>query len=290
MSRAYRLHLASSFVPRFLLVSCVFFLAGCPRYKPLIDLDTFKDADQVISGEVSSRLDESTNTLENLRGRFSMTLEKGLAKASVSQVLVYEKPSSVRLDIFATKLNRLVALLVATEGSFDALDLSRAVAYAGDDDGNALRHLLGIPLRSFQLARWFAGCAHVPRAAEMAFGVSEDAFLIAYTTGDNPPVLVMQKVAKTGGDEQCLPLLALEVVQHDAIIFSSELGEANADGLRNIRFRFPTEGISGEVRSESLEFNVDQLPSSRLFTVRVPLSFEKHSLSDVESYGVLFDY
>jgi hypothetical protein len=216
-----------------------------------------------------------------------------LAKAKLSQVLVYEKPASVRLDIFATSLNRLVALLIAKDGTLNALDLTHGVSYSGDDDGQALRHLLGIPLRSPQLARWLAACAHMPRTAEMAFGVSDDSFLIAYNSGDKPPLMVVQKISKIDwleGNSYCPRLLALEVIKGDEIIFSSEILDENSDGQREIKFTFPVEGVSGEVKSVDLEFNVELLRSSRLFMTRVPPSFEQRPLSNSDSYGVLFDY
>lgn len=135
-------------------------LSGCSfLFGTSADLDPARFS-TVTADERAAILDEITEPSGSIRtGRllYRTTMRRYVASESVRQAVVFEYPSKLRIELFASGFNKLIALLIANEGQMYMLDPSTSRAYLGTVSSDSIERLLSFPFLPDELVSWSLG-------------------------------------------------------------------------------------------------------------------------------------
>lgn len=137
---------------------CELLLSACSfRVPELPDSEKFASAGEVETAAISQAFAQSQGEIRAFRGHAKLLLNHGMGSENLSQVLVFERPDSARVEFFATGLNRLAALLITRRGFLHAYDAVEQRVYRGKPSRENIERLLSVPFSPEELMYWLVG-------------------------------------------------------------------------------------------------------------------------------------
>jgi len=204
--------------------------------------------------------------LRAARGRYDVEIRKGIHREQATQVVVFERPAKLRLEIFATSLNQLMLMLVAKEDFVEALDPKEGVLYRALPTPKSIFKLLGVPLVPEELELWLSGMILMPDETKLKI-LRDPKDDIIGLEADAAFGRVLRARFSSMGQE--LRLLSLEFGKSnsDEAYFFSELSYADKELIPNkIEFHLPEQGVDGTLIRKSFNKNPQSL-SPKLFQI-----------------------
>ena len=137
---------ASALLMVFLCTACfgsgISSLEPSPAAKPLPKLDPES------AKKLEAVIEAAATNLKSFRGLTSVIAEKTLGKQNLTQTIVFERPESLRMDMFAPGFNQLMGLLLVRDGTVQVLDLQERTLHVGSADPDNISKVLGAPLNA----------------------------------------------------------------------------------------------------------------------------------------------
>jgi len=191
-------------------VSCGFKIPPAPT---LTSHQTLDDSEEKVFLE---ELRAYTERVRAFRGKFDVSIESSFGSNSLTQVLVFARPSKLRLEYFVTNLNTLTALLIANGGSLHAVDPIRNRVYRGPAKEEVVEKLLSVPLSPEALMLWSVGRFSLPTDDENPSLIvyrKKDEFAVEYTKENARTILAVLK--RTSEDFGAFVLQRFEIRAQD---------------------------------------------------------------------------
>lgn len=140
-----------------MLMSCTLFSA-CPSFSPRpVDFRDCVSLSEAGEKEILGQLSHQAAEVRTLRALYKGRLREGINEKAFSQVVAFQRPDKLRLEILATSLNRLTALIVVNDGKLFALDPLKRIVYQGFADRQTMQRMLTVPFKPDELMLWFTG-------------------------------------------------------------------------------------------------------------------------------------
>lgn len=272
-------------------------LSACLRHEvKLPDVDEYRqvDAAQVpgLKQQISLR-----STLPNaFRASYQFEAQNRLEKQVFRQAVVFESPDHLRIDVFASSFQKLVSLVIATDGEFSALDAMKNILYRGASNRKNIGLLTHLPLNVQEYAAWALGIPFFTQGEKepsevlllekrgrsreflaeerLEEGRKVKSFFML-PADQNPPrlqYLDFSSINSEGKEEHIKIQYNYEVESHSG---QAEGTACPTEVPSVIKFSSPTLGIWGKLVCEKFEIAPDLSEiRERLFRIRVPDSTE----------------
>ncbi len=255
---------------RFVLVLIYLFTlpmsSGCGLFAPkLPSLKKYRAVSAEEAATFRAAVRASSEKIQGARGQYQALAVKGVSRQEGKQVVVFQRPDKLRLELFASSLNQLVLMVVSRDGNLEALDPHEGVRYEGESTPQNIARIIGVPLLPDELMLWFAGVLALPADAELdvvrepdkgyygmkgnlAYGRS---VVARFESAPSGPRLLSLELRRTGDGE---------------LFFFSEFGYGDGELPEKIKFYLPEQELRGQLRAEKLKLNPENLPE-RLFEI-----------------------
>ncbi len=264
----------------FLCLLCLLFCgsSACGRIR-LPDIRDYRALEGEERAGVVSRINEWKKLPNAFRSKLAVQVSAGIERQDIQQAVVYEAPSSLRIDTFATSFNKLISLVIVTGTSFVALDTDKQVAYLGTNSPDNIARLTHLPLTQNEYAAWMLGF--------YPGDLSEGSVTVLRKTRSKEEVAVEQDfpdgrkmlayLTLDDSSEPRIRFLELKTLLEDGST-AKVLSEYRFDPKQmpcgktmpsEMKFSLSTVSVSGTVRCESMEVDPDLTElRERLFTLR----------------------
>lgn len=230
-----------------------------------------------------------------MRASYSSVLRKHVESQSARQVVVFEHPDNLRVEIFVSGLNRLGALITATPRQLQALFPDDHRAYIGAPNAINLAHLLSVPLGVEEVMYWFAGRLS-PDLKELRIAQHEahrDYLIEGHDdTGRcfKATTVEASGPASTVLDADAVRLRELEITRCDneELLFRAEFvyerlpsADCSVNVPSEMTIWLPSQSVRGTLTAERITCNTDlSMKRDPLFHPRLPDGIEIHPLDD----------
>lgn len=124
---------------------------------PAIEVGAFPALSADATSELMERIADDRARLHTARILFKSTLRRSIGSETVRDVVVFEHPERLRLEVFAPGLNKLLALLITQGNSLYMLDPIERRVFLGDATAPTIERLLSFPLTPPEFMRWAVG-------------------------------------------------------------------------------------------------------------------------------------
>jgi hypothetical protein len=227
--------------------------------------------------------------LTSAQGYFESSLQQGLGRQSLKQIVVFERPGRMRIEFFASSLNQLSALIVAHDGLLEAFDPRERVLYRGEDSPRNIERVAQVPFRADELLLWFSG--RVPYIESESRSMK---ILVNPRTSETAVVLDLsdgRRIQAVLDDSRPRRLLSLNLQKAGTKnnTFGSTFRYAEGSDIpQQIDFEIPEIKLHGELRVKQYAVNPDlSAAHDRLFRVRVNDSIRIEDLD--HDTNIVFD-
>lgn len=301
-------------LPLLLFLSLAIFSSACQ--KAPVHLAESGDFQVVRRNEAQSLLTlirENTEQVHSLQLLTKLKVKKSLREESLKQVVVFQRPDKLRLELFATNLNRLAALVVSRDEIIHALDTANKRVYIGPASFTGFDRLLGIPFLPEELMLWFAGRFKLgQRDVEVSLdsgskrlltqaSIAESrrvAAIYELIEGEGTVITNVRGVTKgKGGNRFKVRLLSLQMSDSKGRpFFSSDFSyrqkaKKEIQLPERIEFTMLNQELEGSIFIEDAEVNPDlSQTQEKVFRAKIPSGAEVIDLNstDVSSVPSLF--
>ncbi len=292
MNASLQLILRAVLCAMFLLCSCT------PRSRGRITTEGYRPVDAAGKASMISAIEAQNAQIRSVRARIETRLRHRAGEENPTLAAVFIYPEVLRLEFFATALNRLSALIIADAQELRAINLNKMQAFAGASSSENLQKLLAIPFVPEEFMRWLAGRAAVSsdqeQQAEIMRHDRTNHALVILPGAERKLVLLLDLAGCTdtsrliSAEARCPLLIASELTDEDGrtIIYSSYnydlSGAENLVFPSRISFSLPQLAVSGELNMREVRVNADlSQEKERLFTLRFPAGMQAISLDDL---------
>ncbi len=266
----------------------VLLCSSCRPHTPsLPDLSAFHAAPAARAEELTMRLREQSARVSSLRLKIDAMVHKGISSQEVTQVVSFQKPDKLRLEFFATNLNRLTAIVIANGTELRGVDLVHKEAYLGRNTSENIEALLSVPFSTFDLMCWLTG-VFVPDEdgmSEWYLNQEENSFLLEHTGQNGQQTRMLFRSESTEAKEM-LVAESLEVRRgKDQVLFYSKFSYADfKDGYVPLRpsaieFWLPRRELSGKLRIFESAVN-EPFVSDRVWILKIPEGMDTINLDE----------
>jgi len=149
----------------FINILLIVALSSCAR-SSFIDPVDFSDLlrlDDTQARQALAELSAKANAVKSYRSLVHVELRKGDYREQFDQVVVFERPASLRLEILSRELHRLLKLVLVKGSAVTVFDREQMELLRGKNDAAAIEKLTGLPLGAEELMLWLVGAVD-PRA------------------------------------------------------------------------------------------------------------------------------
>ena len=267
-SAALRIGLPYRFI--LLLFSAALF-TGCSRIA-VPSLQGFRQAPAGDAAPLLAQVRAAADSVKTGRGEYELRLAKGLGKQTLHQVVAFQRPDKLRLELFASALHQLILFAVSREGTLECLDPKSGVLYRGASTPENLSRVIGVPLVAEEAMLWFAGALALPedskfeRALEVLRKGQTNAFVVRGEISADRCATAHFDGLPSGPRMKSLELRRCG--SGKLFFFSVFEYGAEQEPLR-IAFQFPEQGLSGTLTRERFILN-PPLPAEKLFVIHQP--------------------
>ncbi len=257
------------------------FLTGCSTlFAPSMpSLRGYRAVPEAESKELVQAINSEASSIQSARAEYELKLSKGVGRQTLRQVLVFQRPHWLRIELFASSLNQLVLMAVSREGMLESLDARTNTLYRGFSTPQNLLKITQLPFSAEEMMLWFTGNIllsekSVDSVDEAKFEVLKQPasrnkfplYGIRGTLGSNRCVLL--RFERESAKAPKLLSLELRTCDNDKLYFFSEFTYDAEVAPRQISFYLPGEGVKGNLTRQKFTPN-PALPLDKLFTIRV---------------------
>lgn len=288
---------SSARVRRSLAAASLVLCSGCSLFfhPPRTSTDGFQAVPAAESERLGGLLAESGSSIHTLRASYSSILRKHIESQSARQVVVFEHPDQLRVEVFVSGLNRLGALITSTGRQLQALFPDDRALYIGAPSAQNLARLLSAPLDVEQTMYWFAGrfppgltgltiSRHEAKRNFLLEGRDSGGRCIRGITIDPPgPVSTVLSADTMRLQEIEMTDCRSHDLQFRAEFFYGEAAppECPEQIPAEMKIWLPSQSVRGTLRAERLACNVDlSARRTQLFHPHIPSGVEVHPLDD----------
>lgn len=286
------------FLVAWILLSLTTFsvLGGCrARVLPFDDLDKCAPVSDELKQEILSQIAESNSRIASLRALIKGKVKHGIREDTFSQVVVFERPDKLRIELFATSMNRLTALVLTRGGRLHAVNPLERIVYRGTASKANMQRLLTVPFIPEEMMMWLSGRFILPEEdsqirsrIHLCPDTSQAVMDLALVNGrtiravyriDNTDLL-MKNRGGAGEDQPALVLDSMEVrrIQEASLLVSrffydtrSRLGSGQVRMPSRLVFQLPEADISGVFVFKKGKVNPDLADQTdKLFEFKTP--------------------
>lgn len=154
----------------YFLIPLIFLFAGCAVPAPKLTIPKEVDLKTVSWSEKSEILKNLASKAEGVsgfRGMYHGQAEVHGKKMGFKQILVFERPENLRMEILLTNINRLSLIVLNNPKGLFGADLINRNVYHGKNSVDNLNCLLGLPLGTEEFMLWATG--NLPVVADPNF-------------------------------------------------------------------------------------------------------------------------
>ncbi len=260
------------------------------------DEDEFTPLKTAESQHILEEIRKQANEIDSLRARMDTTIQKGPLSEKATAVVVFERPDLLRLEFFATALNRLAALLISRGQSLQGVDVLNREVYRGTASDENFMRLLSLPFAPEEFMLWLTGRFFPPRNPNMAVEArsSKDGqtVMLSFNNRSNTKVLLLASLAGCSPESvkkdlpgSCGRLQAIEIrdAGDEPLFFATFAHQKNVSNKiilpSTISFWLAEKQVSGEIRFLNASPNVSlEGEKERLFAERTPAGAIIHDL------------
>ncbi|MFN8392595.1 MAG: hypothetical protein U0136_20040 [Bdellovibrionota bacterium] len=256
-------------------------LSGCSLFaKPAPSLKGYTPVSDSMKADVVAKLAQESARITSARGSLRSTFSKSLHRETVRQIVVFQRPDKMRVELFATSLNQLTLLAVSHDGLIEAYDPGAGVLFRGRDVPANIERVVSVPFSPEELMLWFSG--RVPFIEEEI----EKVDVLEHKGGGRQAVRLLLKDGRrieaeftAGGAPHLVTLVLLGRKGSDPVFVSKTTYAPGGDVPQHASIQVSGENIDGELEYESFTLNPD-LSSSRvpLFQIHVNSSMRIEDL------------
>ena len=255
------------------------FLCSCrSSLAPVWKIDEYDPVSSDERGHLIGILTEAAREVRSARLLIQGAVRRGIGRESFTSVLVFQRPTKLRLEFFEPGLNRLALQVIVNGKSLDVVDLRGQNLYRGTPSVSLIERMLLVPLSSEELILWFCGRFSPPASSSLVdVEARRDALggrhFLRYRLKDDR-VIVVAFASDEAGTQAKLKLSALEVRSADGseVRFSSQFDYAGEVPLpRRIKFWVPAQDLEGEIEYKRVVMNPDlRSQAALLFSPQPP--------------------
>jgi hypothetical protein len=237
----------------------------------------FSPASAEEKAELLRQLTKHSDEIHSARAQFVSKVKRGLAEDVSTEVLVFDRPDMLRLEIFATAMNRLAAMIVVRRSFLHAVNTIQKKVYRGTASMENFEQIISVPFVPEQFVLWLTGRFAPPGKDEQAtyealinkekgevfltFGLKEQRTVVLHANTSE-----CKLTPAAGSPEQdsqystCMSLKAYEMRRSGSTVFySSFTYDASKPGQplapSRIDFWLPEKQVHGEISFKDVEFN-----------------------------------
>lgn len=254
-------------------------LASACRVRPVTLPEGFHPAPAKSAEQVKQFLEKNSDII-TVRARAKLSLRKGIQRQQVEQHLVFSRPDRLRVEIFASALNQLLAIIVSSNGKLTGFDSGEKVVYTGDASVVNVRRVLSVPLSPEELMLWFCGRVGIPSAFGKGLRLyssdTNSEFFGEFDTIERRTISFILREA--GG---VLRLSNFSVQQDNETMLNSDFSYESSSPLpHEISFSLPAEGVLGKFVVVDAELNPNLAGRPGLFSLALPLGVPVVNLNE----------
>lgn len=249
-------------------------LSACYQAPPVpAALGNFRAAQPWERVKIEELLHARQAQISSLRGLARLTVKKGVRQETLNQAIVFQLPDKLRLEFFATNLNRLAAMIISREGILHAVDAGGKKVYVGAASAATLGRLIGIPFVPADLMLWL--CGRPPAGLqEQRFAVDARQRRVMMDARDGAGTDIAA-VFTVPLDGKSMQLVLLQAKKQGETVFSSafEYADGSSSIPRRILFDLTRESLHGVLDyEERVETNPELSPElqQKIFQARIP--------------------
>lgn len=268
----------SVFSPFLILLSLLF--SGCaPSLRPAArDYSSYESLSESDIESAWRRIEE--RSLGSASLELTAVVSKGIHREEVRQLVSFRRPEDLRVELFATALNQLTALVIANENGLFSYDAREQRYLFGEASLKNTLSLLSVPFLPEELMLWLCGRALRPpaiyRSQVLRSGEKgEIAFLLTVRDGRRMEFVI---------DEKSMLLKSFDIYHQlkNEQLFSSLFRYTSEDQKlpTEIVFQVPSSGINGTITHLSARLN-PTFRANALFQLQIPDGAEVTDLDDV---------
>lgn len=223
------------------------------------NLDSFVEVPKEAKEIFLNQLKEENNLLKSARGKFDIELKNTLSSKSFKEVFVFQKPDKLRIEFFATALNKLVSLILLTENEVKFYDLEANVLYLGENSRDSFLKITQLPFSAEELMHWFVAKFYLENSSEETFQVFENTStkqkaLIKKSAKESSLVFFKDDVNQNSNlGKLFIDSLELRDAQGKTTFYSKFIYENNA--IKEIEISIPKESLTGKIVVQSIKYN-----------------------------------
>ena len=270
----------------FSLSSCSFFSAS-----RITKIRGAEEVSQELSDRIWDDLLRQKNKLVSARAMAEIFVSAYGNKEKFSQVVVFKRPNLLRVELFASKLNRLVAMIILQGGSVAAYDLRQNVIYRGAPSRENFSRILYLPFEAEEFMLWLSGKLLVNRSASKVYGFDDGRYVFEVEKDKSSTMYVdvREDLQRACGGKYCINSIELRSKGFfSKTLFYSEYRYAATRILPvDISFRIPKISVEGEIEFSTTEYNPNFGKSAkRLFKFRQPRGARLVDLDSLDSENI----
>jgi len=240
--------------------------AGCSGLA-VPSLSGYRPAPAADAADLLAKVRAAADAVKTGRGEYELRISKGVGRQTLHQVVAFERPSRLRLELFASALQQLVLFAVARDGTLECLDPKAGILYRGESTPENLSRVIGVPLVAEETMLWFAGTLLLADAPlEVLWKPDARTFAIRGKTAADRCTTAHFEQLPAGPRMRSLEL---RHCGSKKLFFFSEFEYQGESEPAKIVFQFPEQGVRGELTRERLTLN-PKLPSDKLFVINAP--------------------
>jgi hypothetical protein len=261
----------------------------------------FAPASAEEKSELLRQLTKHSEEIQSARTQLVSKLKRGLAEDVSTEVLVFQRPDMLRLEIFATAMNRLAAMVVVRRSFLHAVNTIQKKVYRGTASMENFEQIVSVPFVPEQFMLWLTGRFAPPEeeaACEALVNKEKGEALLTFSLKDKRTVVLHANISEckpppaADTPEQapqyntCISLKAYEVRRSGSTVLYSSFSYGAGTPEQpvapsQIDFWLPEKQVHGELSLKDIEFNPNLTADrDKLFVGRNPGGMEIISLDN----------
>ena len=205
--------------------------------------------------EILVRLAADSAQINSFRLAGKLTVRGGGNSSQLMQTVVFERPHSLRAEVFAGPVNTWTGIVISTDNSVLSYVAAERTAYEGPITLCVTERVLSVPLLPEEFALWLTGRVFLPPASEIerheVLSGENGALVVKLYLIDGRLVEILMSVGKDDEGRTSIKAFDVRRASDRRLLFSSVRGE------RAIDFSIPEKGVTGSYAVSKLSLNPD---------------------------------
>ncbi len=241
----------------------VFFLSSCSLFtgQKFPTLDNFVEVSTTEKFFFLDQLKAESNLLNSARGKVEITLKNNLGSKNFKEVFVFQRPDHLRIEFFATALNKLLGLVLLKEDQLKFYDFDANVLYLGENSAASFYKITQLPFSAEELMHWFCAKFYLADSSETSYHVYQNALnkqkaVLKKSANESTLVFFKSDVNKNTGLGNIF-IDSIEVRDSAGKTnFYSKFTYQNENGaIKEIEISIPQESLKGKIVVQSIKYN-----------------------------------